>query len=396
LLLLSLLLLLLRRALRFGRRLLLLLLGVEALDDGALALGVGRALELVVEAREQDAAGSAAELEALRARLRSREHLLEKAGGGGGKRAAPTAGDGGFLGLMQVIARWARETQAPEQHVEQYRYPARGFRELHGDLPLKSITKNHLRGFADAVAKLPRSTPKEVRDAPMGDAIRFGEEKGLPRISARTAKTHLAALRTILGYAENRGLVEHNPASRLHLAVPKGKAVDRERRRPFSRRQVKEVIAALDAAFPMRSDDFWIPLGAAFQGMRIEEVCQLHTADLRQIGSTWTIHVNDAGDKKLKNTASHRTIPVHPRLVTAGFIAHFQASPGPRVFASLTPDRRGRYAGPYGKRFSRFLRVRVGLKGAGLSFHSFRHTWKDAARDAGLPEDVQNRILGHR
>src|SRR5205085_2287503 len=44
-------------ALRVGRRLLLLLLLVELLDDGALALGVGVAVQLVVEAREQDVRG---------------------------------------------------------------------------------------------------------------------------------------------------------------------------------------------------------------------------------------------------------------------------------------------------------------------------------------------------
>src|ERR671938_1797699 len=47
----------LRRLLRARGRLPLLLLGVEPLDGGALALGVGVALELVVEAREQDVRG---------------------------------------------------------------------------------------------------------------------------------------------------------------------------------------------------------------------------------------------------------------------------------------------------------------------------------------------------
>jgi integrase len=137
-------------------------------------------------------------------------------------------------------------------------------------------------------------------------------------------------------------------------------------------------------------------LVALFEGMRIEEICQLVKRDVRQEGGIWVIDVTDDGDgRKVKNRSSVRTIPLAQQLIDLGFLDHVQRSPGPLVFSTLKPDQRGRLAGPYGKRFGRHLRVRAKITDKALTFHSLRGTWKDAARDAGVPGDIQERIMGH-
>lgn len=58
-----------------------------------------------------------------------------------------------------------------------------------------------------------------------------------------------------------------------------------------------------------------------------------------------------------------------------------------RLFPDLKPVA-------YSKRFGRLL-LRVGLDDPNLVFHSFRHTFKDACRAAGIAEEVHDRLTGH-
>jgi integrase len=348
------------------------------------------------EEAADDSASARALLRTTRQRLTAAEVLFGKASGEADAVSRIEDSARESMTLPGIITRWARDTDAPPQHVEQYEYPARRFREMHGDLPLAEITKDHLREFADLLMKLPNSSAPEVRKAAIHEAIRYGEGKGLPKLSRRTVSKHLTALGTLLGYAESWGYIPSNPASRLPILAQRTKITERGRRLPFTRDQMAAIVTKLEAEYPDHGDDYWIPLVAMYQGMRIEEVCQLDKTDLRQIDGTWAIDINDAGDKKLKNASSCRIIPLHPQLEVMGFVDHAAASPGPKLFATLSPDQRGRWGGPYGKRFARFLSVKAKIKQPGLTFHSFRHSWKDAARNAGLPPDVLDRIQGHQ
>ncbi len=53
----------------------------------------------------------------------------------------------------------------------------------------------------------------------------------------------------------------------------------------------------------------------------------------------------------------------------------------------------GYYSSPYSKWFARLLR-QVGAKTPKHGFHSFRHTWADACREAGLPVERMRSLGG--
>ena len=80
--------------------------------------------------------------------------------------------------LTTVLDRWARESGAPDQHVGQYRYAVTRFHELHGRLPLRDVTRAHLRQFKDAIVKLPRSTSRRhsIRHVGKGSSYRRARE----------------------------------------------------------------------------------------------------------------------------------------------------------------------------------------------------------------------------
>ncbi len=53
----------------------------------------------------------------------------------------------------------------------------------------------------------------------------------------------------------------------------------------------------------------------------------------------------------------------------------------------------GYYSSPYSKWFARLLR-QVGAKTPKHGFHSFRHTWADACREAGVPNERMRSLGG--
>lgn len=57
-------------------------------------------------------------------------------------------------------------------------------------------------------------------------------------------------------------------------------------------------------------------------------------------------------------------------------------------------NERGRYTETYGERFSRYVRTPLKLTDEGLVFHSFRHSWTDAARRAKIDPEIRRLIAG--
>ncbi|WP_265499394.1 site-specific integrase [Paracoccus beibuensis] len=87
-------------------------------------------------------------------------------------------------------------------------------------------------------------------------------------------------------------------------------------------------------------DHKWISLIGIFTGMRLNEIAQLDLADMQQgEDGLWFVRVTDEGspNKRLKNSASRRLIPLHDRLVAAGLPA-FVEDRRKRGSARLFPD----------------------------------------------------------
>ena len=353
-------------------------------------------------AEADDLAAELAEAEArvaaLRGQLERNRTLVAKAGLKPSEAlpfdAAPIPAPA--LDLPGLAERYAANI-ATKQHADQYRYPARLFAEFTGPMPLDKITKAQLRDWRDALGRLPRSTAKTFRSAPMRTAIARADTADVPRITPQTGAKHLDALKTLLKFAVAEGYLETNPADGLSYPVPKGKKSEQGRRNAFMPAQVRHLFETIAAVYPKDKDEHWVPLVALYQGMRQEEVCQLLASDIRYDSNSggWTVTVTDAGEgRTVKNKGSVRTIPMHPALVTAGFLEHVKRAGTDRVFPSLLSDKRGRIGGPYGKAFARHLRSKARIVDSSLTFHSLRHTWRDAARVSEMPAGVAEQIGG--
>jgi hypothetical protein len=149
------------------------------------------------------------------------------------------------INLPHVLRRWAEESRAPAQHIEQYGYAVKRFHELHGALSLSEITKTHLRQFKDEVSKLPLSTRADLRTASLARVIMIAEKEGLPRIGESTVRKHVRALSTLLSRAVGMGYLEHSPASGLRFSRARAKLATESRRLGFSPAQLRVLDASL-------------------------------------------------------------------------------------------------------------------------------------------------------
>lgn len=92
--------------------------------------------------------------------------------------------------------------------------------------------------------------------------------------------------------------------------------------------------------------------------------------------------------KRLKTATSERYVPLHPCLLDAGFGAFVaEQEPSGRLFPTLQEGPDGRYSHGFSKWFGRFKK-RVGFKEPALVFHSFRHGFRDACRNAEIAEET--------
>lgn len=227
-------------------------------------------------------------------------------------------------------------------------------------------------------------------------------DKGL---SLNTVTNQLGILRGFFRVAVDYEWLSLNPAERLNL--PRQKR--RKARLAFAPEDLNRLFrspiysAGLRPLGAGREAAFWLPLLALFTGARIEELAQLTVADIRHApGLGHYLDIHDGGHRQLKNAASQRRIPLHGELLACGFLDYAARLPVEAhtsapvfLFPDLKLNIRGRRGGYFSNYFSGYLRRVVGIKDRRKVFHSFRHTFKDACRAAGIDEEVHDALTGH-
>ena len=147
---------------------------------------------------------------------------------------------------------------------------------------------------------------------------------------------------------------------------------------------------------------YWVPLLGLFTGARINEICQLHLSDIKQVDHLWCMDINAKSEdkenpKRLKNKASERLIPLHDKLIELGFIDFVnkqRKAKVVRLFEGLYYNINDGHSRKAGRWFNeQYLRKKLGI--SEKTFHSFRHTVADRLKQLGIAESFISELLGH-
>ncbi|MDN7932038.1 site-specific integrase [Burkholderia metallica] len=274
--------------------------------------------------------------------------------------------------LAALVEKWAKERKPTGGAVEQMNLAVDRFYTHVGRIPVAAITRQHLVSLKDKLfaTDLAASSVKRYMDQ-FYTLLRFAYDNEvipalIPRVSVSVKRTEKARISF--------------DTSALNAIFSN----------PVYAQGERPVRGAGEAAY-------WIPLLGLYTGARVEELCQLAPDDVYEEAGHWCVQFvyNAERGQRVKNLGSIRRIPLHADLIRLGFVEYVQARKGsPRLF-DLAVDRHGKASSSWVKWFGTYLRSVCGVTNPRMTFHSFRHTFKDACRAAGVRREVSDALTGH-
>jgi integrase len=270
------------------------------------------------------------------------------------------------------------------------------------DASLAGLSHEDGERIFETVQRIPVNANKlrPLRELSLRDAIDEAARLGLPTLAPKTINDgYMANLGSLFRFAVKRGWMKANPVDGLRV---RQEVAAKEAREPFGKRLPK-----LFAAPPWSPQDtsgggkpirYWGPLLALYQGLRLGEIAGLLVEDVSEENGQPMLHIRP-GKRPLKTESSRRDLPIHPELIRLGFLRFVEernkATKGAgMLFAGEKAYARGQWGRGLGDWFVRHLRS-LGLTGRKLTFHSFRHDFRDALREAEIDPALADYLMGH-
>lgn len=295
----------------------------------------------------------------------------------------------------------------------------RALSEHFGDsLQVAKIDRQKMAEFFDFLDTVPSHAEQRYKGKTLTEAIALEAKQKEPRLMGhRTKANYHGRVVAMFEYARELEIIEKNPANTKTLQ-DRFHVEKKSERPPFTVEEMNLIFNA--PLFTGCKDDergwskagpnrprrgrYWVPLLAMFNGLRCNEACQLELPDVLTVEGIPCIRVTDETDdeegtgkgKSVKNKTSKTTVPIHPRLLAMGFLEFVKtrsiAGGGSQLFPELPQNREGRYADVFSKWFRRFLTEAIPGQRVKASFHSFRHSFRDAERRAKINPDIALRL----
>jgi integrase len=308
--------------------------------------------------------------------------------------------------FAEAAQRYIEETQRDpaakltEQTRGQYEATYRLFNQWAKSPHLDDVDRKQAALFLDKVATLDplwgRSplTKKRTFEEVFEE---FGNHK--TGLSNRTINRYATGLSMVWKWAKKRGLSNgENPWTDQHRSQG-------ERRKtakfPFNGDELKLLLSNAPEVRPKEQSHSntiaWLSLISAYSGMRLNEMCNRKTADIKQMDGVWFIEISNA-----KSEAGDRKVPIHSKLIAAGLLDFIEHHGSEWLFPVLKPG------GPDGKRSwyisKRFTehRRKLGVERLDpatgkdrVDFHSFRRSVVKVLERARLPQTEAAQVIGH-
>ena len=310
----------------------------------------------------------------------------------------------------QAFVHYQQERKLRAQSYSEFSTVVRRFREVAGEnLSVAVITKAHIRTFKDAILQMPKVLSQADRKLPVPQLLVKFDGDAIERVSTTTVRKALGIVNVLLEWCVKNGHLDTNPA--LGVKPVAEQRHEQDRRLPYEQDDLRIIFnsplyrgcaseqrRSQAGSLIIKDASYWLPLLGLYTGCRLEELGQLLTSDVRCEDGVFYLDINAwDSEKSLKTKGSCRKVPLHPKLIEAGFIVYVatqtrQASD--RVFPELIRNARGKTTAAWSKWWGRYC-TQIGLMDQRKVFHSFRHTFKDACRAAGIEEAIHDALTGH-
>lgn len=271
-------------------------------------------------------------------------------------------------------------------------------RELERCDHLSQLAVRHFQHYCDMLRKLPlKVLPSDTRTISELSKLKPGTV-----ISNRTVFAHAQAVNHFLKWCSEQHYDIDSSYTGIFKPLLKKPRRTKKLRDAFTPQQLQTIFGSVYYKMGSfkRASDYWLPLIALHSGARQAEICQLQTTDVIKKDGVWLFDINDHHAKRVKTIDSTRQVPIHPQLLSLGFLEFVQgriSEKQSRLFPTEERNKRGEFSG-YSKRFNRWREQNLGIAStpqSKLDFHSFRHVFESLLRNQQIPDYIIDKLTGH-
>lgn len=316
------------------------------------------------------------------------------------------AASGRFVEVKKSSREWVNKTELDYRRVLDLAVELIG-----GTKPVSQVSTDDVKAVRDTLSKLPRNIAKPKSSFGKSMATLIDENPSAMPISPQTQAKYFGMFKSFLLWLVAEEEIQKVPGPNVKV-FGSAKTKSPGGRYPYSNEQLQRIFSSplyLGCASPSRraiaghqvyrDGYYWIPLVALYSGMRLGEIVQLSVNDLKLDSEVpyFSISLAEGEGKHLKTSSSARRVPVHKMLIEMGLLGHLEAvkkQKKARIFDDIKPGKDGYSSHNFSKWWGRFAHS-IEVHTPSTTFHSFRHAFIDALREAEVPDSVSNSLVGH-
>lgn len=306
--------------------------------------------------------------------------------------------------LSEVIDLYVRDnTDWKPETRNNYEYAFEMFKDLVGDVYVKSLTREHFLKFRDLLLILPANVNKKpkYRDKSLSEKIEMLKAEPDTPMSETNRDKLLNRIASLMNRCAAQGYVDKSFARRL--SKMKKEEREDEEKSPYEVEDLHKLFT--QSPVYRETEKFtaaqqWVPIISLYSGMRLREICQLYLDDFVILDGIPCFDINKkTKDKSLKTPSAKRTVPIHPKLIELGllgYVERLRAAGEKRLWPELefNAKRKG-YSQAFGAWFQRINRAYI-TEDPKKSFHSFRHSFEGNLKQHLVDQRVLDEIMGHK
>ena len=285
--------------------------------------------------------------------------------------------------------KWSPDTQRLVTGVQKLL-----FLYFNEDTPVYRITRDNLLEFRDLLYKIPTKLAQKSRykDKSLSQILKLGEKDD--KLSEPTIQKYMIRVIQFFNYCFDSGYIGKSITAKMNVKIdidPSERAVlpyeASEARKIFEivtsiKRSSKSPSSRIEA-----SELYYVTMIAAYSGMRIKEITQLHKEDIVLKDGIYCFNINTNDGKTTKTKNSIRFVPIHSKLIDLGLLEYVNSKKNGNIFKVSNKD------------FSEIFRSQIQRKfidkDSKKTFYSFRHYFIDYLVQREVEANLIAQIVGH-
>lgn len=256
--------------------------------------------------------------------------------------------------------------------------------ELVEDKPIDEYKRKDFKNFILSILNLPKRNLREYKGKTVIELLEL-EIPEAHRIASNTAGQYRKWLQGVFAYSVEQELLSQSPVKNLKLNLDISKRYSN-----YTNIEVRSLIAsAVKEAIEWHK---WLVLIGVYTGMRLGEISGLVKDAIKCDEETGIdyILVTDKFGGSLKTVAAKRLVPIHSKLIEAGFMDWLSRS-SDKLF-NVESKTMTQWFSQFREncnieKYNEYDERKV--------FHSFRHTVITMARSKGISLDKIQQVIGH-